>query len=125
MMSGHLPWPYPRHVSTHQANFAYGEIAGFDTLGRSSLPPGQDTPILAYPPPLLSSSSYKLTTDEPTGDGRDNNVEILRELFESKLTYDCIQNLEWYLIEPSRKTRNDSAKYQTNGASLLQVSSYC
>ena len=57
--------------------------------------------------------------------GPDSNVEILQELFESKLTYDCIQNLEWYLIEPSRKTRNDSAKYQTNGASLLQVSSYC
>lgn len=61
---------------------------------------------------------------EPKHAGPDSNVEILQELFESKSIHDRIQNLEWYLSELSRKTRNDSTKYQTNGASLLQVPSY-
>ena len=117
MTFGDPPWPYPRHVSTHQANFAYGEIAGTDTLGCSSLKPGEDTPVLAYPSPLLPPSTYKLTTDEQTGDDPGNDVEILREFFESELIYDCTQTWSGAsLSSPERPGATSSSTRRTEQA---------
>ena len=93
-MSGHPPLPHSRHMPTHLADSAYGENAGTNTLGRLSLSPGQDTPALAHPLPLLSSPTHKLMIDEMGAECPVSNAEVLLGFFHGEFIHNYIQNLK-------------------------------